>query len=120
MAARIVSVSPDLIWPIEVRYLAFFPNASEYLRYSAHWHVQHTSGMRQNLPLDYGFIVVLEGKFDIKKYNGRTVHRIHVASDQIWRLRETQQPVPKLYAMCVGGREAYERSGGDRALARAR
>lgn len=119
MGAKIVSVSPGLIWPIEVRYLAFFPNASEYLRYGAHWHVQHTSGMRQNLPLEYGFVVVREGKFDIKSCDGKVVHRIHVASDQIWRLRETQRPVPELYAMCVGGREAYERSGGARALARA-
>lgn len=119
MAARIVSVSPGLIWPVEAHYLAFFPNGSEYLRYSPHWHVVHLSGMRQNLPLVYGFVVVLEGKFDIKNFSGTTGYRIHVR-DQVWRLRETQKSVPELYAMTVPGREAYERSGGTRALARAR
>lgn len=119
MAAKISSVSSNLIWSIDVHYLAYFPNASEYLRYGAHWHVVHYGGMRQNLPMDYGFVVVHEGKFDIKTYKGKVVNRIHVASDQIWRLRETQEPVPRLYALCVGGREAYKRSGGAHAPARA-
>jgi hypothetical protein len=116
MAARITSVSPGLIWtPEGIQRLWFFPDGSEYLRYSPHFHMIFEGGFRQNLPLIYSFVVVHEGKLSVKDYWGTTNHKIEVRN-QVWCFRGGI-PVPKIYAMCVPGSAAYRRSG--RALARA-
>lgn len=78
MAAKIVTVSPNLIWePEELQRLWFFPDGSEYLQYAPHFHAIYPNGFRTNLPLNHMFVIVMEGKFSIKDYYGQTV-RIRV------------------------------------------
>ena len=76
-----------MIWePPDIQRLWFFPNGSEHLKYSSHFHIIYESGFRQNMPLCYMFFVVLEGKFSVKDYYGRTTEKIHV-KDQVWHTR---------------------------------
>jgi hypothetical protein len=101
MAAKIVTVSrhgeTPLIWdPGPLERLWFFPDGSEYLRYSAHFHAVHRGGFRQNLPLCHMFVVVLEGKLSVKNYWGTTFSKIEVR-DQIWFTRGTERPCPRVY-----------------------
>lgn len=116
MAAKIVTVSPKpdyLIWyPENINRLWFFPNGSEYLRYSPHFHAIYHGGFRQNLPLVYMFVVVLEGKLSVKDYWGETTHRIEV-SDHTWYFRDTncQHRAEWTYAQMLPGKAAYARSG---------
>lgn len=101
MAAKIISVDQDLIWkPEDIERLWFFPNGSEHLKYSAHFHLWYKSGFRQNLPLCHTFIVVLEGKLSVKNYYGGTEHRIDVWN-QIWRFRGTDMLALYVYAQMV-------------------
>jgi hypothetical protein len=110
VAAKIVAVTPDLIWPVEPLRLWFFPDASEWLRYSPHFHIIMPSGFRQNLPLTRMFVAVMEGKLSIKNYLGETYQRIEVR-DQIWFVRGSDVRAQQAYAQIVPGKAAYERSG---------
>ena len=111
MAARITTVTPDLIWsPEDVQHLWFFPNGSAYLRYSPHFHMICRGGFRQNLTLTHMFVVVYEGKFSVKSFDGLTYQRIEVR-DQIWFLRGSQIQAHAIYSMLLPGKEAYARSG---------
>lgn len=115
MAAKIAIVTPEVpfIWyPENVERLWFFPDGSEYLRYSPHFHVIYRGGFRQNLPLTHMFVVVFDGKLSVKDYWGRTITRITV-SDHVWYVRGTdcQSPASKSYAMTIPGQRAYQRSG---------
>lgn len=90
MSAKIVTVSPGLIWaPPEVERLWFFPDGSQYLRYSPHFHMIAKGGFRQNFPLTTCFVVVLEGKLSVKDFYGKTFQKITV-EDQVWFKRGTQ------------------------------
>lgn len=110
MSAKIVTVSPTLVWtPEEISRLWFFPEGSEFLRYAPHFHAIHHSGFRQNLPLNYMFVVVLEGKLSIKDFSGFTTHKIDVR-DQVWFMRGQEDRTPKLYAKIlqpIGGRPLF-------------
>lgn len=115
MAAKIAVVTPEVpfIWkPEGIERLWFFPDASEYLRYSPHFHVIHTGGFRQNLPLTHMFVAVIDGELSIKDYEGYTIERITV-SDHTWYIRGTdcQRRAQWAYAMAIPGRRAYKRSG---------
>lgn len=106
MAAIIVSVSPDLIWePQNVERLWFFPDGSQYLKYSPHFHMIFSGGFRQNLPLIYSFVVVIEGKLSIKNYCGDTTQKINVR-DQIWYYRGSLHRARREYAMAIPSVEA--------------
>jgi hypothetical protein len=84
MAAKVVTVSHGLIWePEELQRLWFFPDGSEYLRYAPHFHLIYQGGFRQNLPLIYSFVIVMEGKLSIKNYYGTTEQKI-VVRDEVW------------------------------------
>lgn len=113
MAAEIVTVSLDgHVWfTDDVNRLWFFPDGSQYLKYSAHFHVIYDGGFRQNLPLTHMFVVVQEGKLSVKDYWGRTTHRIEV-SDHTWYFRDTncQRRAQWVYAQ-MKKRAAYRRSG---------
>lgn len=115
MSAQIVTVSPDLIWaPEGVQRLWFFPDGSEHLRYSPHFHMIFESGFRQNLPLQHWasptFVVVMDGKLSVKNFYGRTLKRILV-KDQVWFDRGSGRRAQGVYAMMVPGKKAYARSG---------
>jgi hypothetical protein len=113
MAAKVVTVTPGLVWEIpEVERLWFFPEGSEYLRYSPHFHVITRGGFRQNFPLTHMFVVVIDGKLSVKNFYGGTMQRITV-SDHVWYVRGTdcQRRAKRVYAMTIPGREAYVRSG---------
>lgn len=115
MAAKIAVVTPEVpfIWePEGVQRLWFFPEGSEYLRYSPHFHAIYDSGFRSNLPLTHMFVVVMDGKLSVKDYWGRTTHRIEV-SDHTWYFRNTncQRRARWAYALTIPGRRAYQRSG---------
>lgn len=111
MAAQIVTVTPQMIWtPERLERLWFFPNGSEYLRYAPHFHAVYPSGFRTNLPLNYMFVVVLEGKLSVKNFYGETTCRIEIR-DQVWYTRGTNHKNPRFYAMTLPGKEAYARSG---------
>lgn len=99
MAAQIVTVSPpNLIWaPTEIERLWYFPNGSEYLRYSPHFHIITRGGFRQNLPLVHMFVVIMEGKLSVKEYHGKTSVRIDVR-DQVWYVRGSDRPAKSVYA----------------------
>lgn len=109
MAARVVTVSPDMIWePPDIQRLWFFPDGSEYLKYSPHFHIIYQSGFRQNMPLCYMFFIVLEGKLSIKDYWGRTTRKIEVW-DQVWftRIRRSSPDwakAPSSYALMLPGK----------------
>jgi hypothetical protein len=97
MSAKIVTVSQDLIWsPEDVQQLWFFPDGSQYLQYSPHFHAIFTNGFRQSFPLMYSFVVVLEGKLSVKEYWGKTQYRINV-KDQVWFDRGSGRKVPQIY-----------------------
>lgn len=97
MAAKIISVSPGFIWtPPAPERLWFFPDGSEYLKYSPHFHLIHKGGFRMNLPLSDVFIVVLEGKLSVKGYHGHTMERITVV-DQVWYKRGTRSEATEIY-----------------------
>lgn len=84
MAAQIVIVERGRVLGMTaVERLWFFPDGSEYLRYSPHFHVIHIGGLRTNFPLCYGFVVVLDGKLSVKDYLGKTITKIEVR-DQVW------------------------------------
>lgn len=101
MSAKIITVDAHGVqFPMEPERLWFFPDASDHLRYSPHYHVIMPGGFRQNLPLVYGFVVVLEGKLSVKDYWGQTINRIDVR-DQVWFLRGQSQRTPNLYAQSV-------------------
>jgi len=101
MAAKILSISRGLILSMpDIERLWFFPDGSEYLKYSPHFHVIHPGGFRQNLPLSYSFVVVLEGKLSVKAFDGFTTHKIEVR-DQVWFMRGQENRAPKLYAKIV-------------------
>lgn len=109
MAARVLTVNPDLIWePPHIQRLWFFPDGSEYLQYSPHFHIVYEGGFRQNMPLCYMFIVVLEGKLSIKSYSGKTIERIDVRG-QMWYCRGTERPAKQTYAMMLPAKAAYTR-----------
>lgn len=110
MAAKIITVTPDLIWPVEPRRLWFFPDGSEFLRYSPHFHMIMPGGFRQNLPLTRMFIVVMEGKLSVKNSLGETYTKIEVR-DQIWFVRGSEVRAEQTYAQIVPGKKAYVRSG---------
>lgn len=115
MAAKIAVVTPEVpfIWePEGVERLWFFPEGSEYLRYSPHFHVIYDGGFRSNFPLTHMFVAVIDGKLSIKNYEGYTTERITV-SDHVWYVRGTscQRRAQGAYALILGGREAYVRSG---------
>lgn len=98
MAATFITVSYSglIINPQEVQRLWFFPDGSEYLRYSPHFHMIETDGFRQNLPLVYTFVIVLNGYLSVKDYWGETVGRIDVR-EQVWYERGTYRRVPRVY-----------------------
>lgn len=101
MSAKIVSISRGLILDMpEIERLWFFPDGSEYLRYSPHFHVIHPGGFRQNLPLCAMFVIVLEGKLSVKAFDGFTTHKIEVR-DQVWYMRGQDNRVPNIYAKTV-------------------
>lgn len=103
MAARVTTVSPDLIWsPEGIERLWFFPEGSEYLKYSPHFHMIFKGGFRQNMPLCYMFIIVLEGKLSLKDYWGKTTSRIEVR-DQVWYHRGTKSRAPWAYRKMLPG-----------------
>lgn len=111
MAATIVTVSPEVVWgPEELQRLWFFPDGSEYLRYSPHFHAIYPSGFRTNLPLNHMFVVVFDGKLSIKNYYGETIQKIEV-NGQIWYYRSSPRQAEQEYAMTLPGKEAYARSG---------
>jgi hypothetical protein len=59
MSAQITTITQDLVWaPGDVERLWFFPDGSEHLRYSPHFHIITKSGFRQNFPLTHMFVVV--------------------------------------------------------------
>lgn len=98
MAARVAVVEGGRVYQTtSVERLWFFPNCSEYLRYSPHFHVIARGGFRQNLPLSHMFVVVFEGKLSIKNYWGETQRKIHV-QDQVWFYRGTSQRAQGDYA----------------------
>lgn len=98
MAAKIVIVSREMVtFAEEAERLWFFPDGSEYLKYSPHFHLIKRGGFRQNLPLSYMFIVVLEGKLSVKAFDGFTTHKIEVR-DQVWYMRGQENRVPNIYA----------------------
>lgn len=98
MAAKIVTVSPGLVWtPPEPARLWFFPDGSQYLKYAPHFHMIQPGGFRQNLPLSHMFVVILEGKLSIKDYYGRTFQRI-VIRDQVWYKPGETYPAKLYYA----------------------
>lgn len=97
MAARIITVSSDLIWdPGEVERLWFLPHGSEFLKYSPHFHLVFPGGFRQNIPLTTAFVIVMEGKVSIKDYWQNTFERIDV-KDQVWYSRSTKRRAPQTY-----------------------
>jgi hypothetical protein len=111
MAARVVTVSPDLIWePPGIQRLWFFPDGSQYLMYSPHFHIIYESGFRQNMPLCYMFIVVMEGKLSVKDFHGKTTQKIEIR-DQVWYYRGSPHRARGEYAKMLPGRDAYTRSG---------
>lgn len=111
MAAKITIVSSDLVWrPEPVERLWFFPDGSQYLRYSPHFHAIWSGGFRQNFPLTHMFVVIHEGKLSVKNYTGYTYERIHVR-DQVWFVRGTIRKAQGVYAQLLPGRKAYARSG---------
>lgn len=110
MSAKIVTVSREVpfIWdPGELERLWFFPDGSEYLRYSPHFHAIHRGGFRQNFPLIHMFVVVLAGKLSIKDYSGFTVRKIEVR-DQVWFVKGSDVRAQGDYATTIPGR-AYVR-----------
>jgi hypothetical protein len=101
VSAKIVVVGPyGVLSELEPERLWFFPDASDYLRYSPHYHLIMPGGFRQNLPLVYNFVAVMEGKLSVKDYWGQTINRISVR-DQVWYLRGTQKKTPEHYAHSV-------------------
>lgn len=104
-----VNYSGRALSPNEVERLWFFPYASEYLRYSPHFHMIHASGFRQNLPLLYMFVIVLEGKLSVKDHWGNTLQKLEVR-DQVWFERGTQRRVPKIYDMMLPALSKVERN----------
>lgn len=89
MAAKVITVSRELVWEVpEVERLWFFPDGSEYLRYSPHFHIITRGGFRQNLPLSHMFVVVLEGKLSVKNFYGETIKKITI-HDHVWYIRGT-------------------------------
>lgn len=103
MAARVTTVSPDLIWtPEGINRLWFFPEGSQYLKYSPHFHMIFNGGFRQNMPLCYMFIIVLEGKLSVKNYWGQTTERIEVM-DEVWYVRGTDRWARRAYAKMLPG-----------------
>lgn len=109
MAAKIVTVSPDVIWePVGVQRLWFFPDGSEYLRYAPHFHLIYDGGFRQNMPLVYMFFVIMEGKLSIKSYWGNTNERIDVR-DQVWFYRGTNRLAKRAYAMMLPGNQPLQK-----------
>lgn len=102
MAAKIIIVSPpEFMWATdEVERLWFFPDGSEYLRYAPHFHLIYSNGFRQNLPLVYGFVVVLEGKLSVKDFYGNTFKKIDVR-DQVWFVRGTQGTARQIYRSII-------------------
>lgn len=100
MSAKIVTVSPSLIWhPNELQRLWFFPKGSRFLRYP-HYHAIFPGGFRQNLPLWPMFVVILDGKLSIKNFDGKTVRRIDVR-DQVWYHRGTNQTAQMIYVQML-------------------
>jgi hypothetical protein len=103
MAANIVIVEGGRVYEqTQVERLWFFPDCSEYLRYSPHFHMVYSGGFRTNFPLTHGFVIVMTGKLSIKDFNGYTTRKI-VVRDQVWynRLeiaRGTPRPAPHEYA----------------------
>lgn len=98
MAAQITIVEGGRILGMNsVERLWFFPDGSEYLRYSPHFHTIYRGGFRTNFPLTHGFVVVLEGKLSVKDFFGETIKRVEVR-DQIWYSSGTSQPLPGVYA----------------------
>jgi hypothetical protein len=98
MAAQITIVEGGRILGMNgVERLWFFPDASEHLRYSPHFHMIYRGGFRTNFPLTHGFVVVHEGKLSVKSFFGETRTKIHV-QDQVWFLRGTSQRAPWEYA----------------------
>jgi hypothetical protein len=99
MAARITTVTQELIWsPEDLERLWFFPDGSEYLRYSPHFHAIWPGGFRQNFPMTHMFVIVHEGKVSVKDYYGNTSCRIEV-HDQVWCYRGTRRrPAKHVYA----------------------
>jgi hypothetical protein len=98
MSARITTITQDLIWePPDVERLWFFPDGSEHLRYSPHFHIITKSGFRQNFPLTHMFVVVFDGKLSVKDYYGKTNVRINVR-DQVWYFRDSDRRAKHVYA----------------------
>lgn len=95
--------------PENVERLWFFPDGSEYLRYSPHFHMIYSGGFRTNFPLVYGFVVVLEGKLSIKDYAGFTQRKIDVR-DQVWFVRGLDVLAQGDYATTIHGGKTFERS----------
>lgn len=115
MAAKIAVVTPEVpfVWePEGIQRLWFFPEGSEYLRYSPHFHAIYDSGFRSNLPLTHMFVAVIDGKLSIKNYEGYTTARITV-SDHVWYVRGTnrRRRAQWAYAMTIPDRWVYLRSG---------
>lgn len=87
MAAQIVMVEQGRVLGMNaVERLWFFPDGSEYLRYSPHWHMIYQGGFRTNFPLTHGFVVVLDGKLSVKDFLGGTIQKINVCN-QVWHFR---------------------------------
>lgn len=98
MAARIAIVERGRVHQTtSVERLWFFPDGSEFLRYSPHFHMVYPGGFRTNFPLSHGFVIVFEGKLSVKNYFGETIKRIQV-QDQVWYSSGTSYPLPEFYA----------------------
>lgn len=108
MAANILTATSSFVWvPMTLSRLWFFPDGSEYLHYSSHFHLIYPSGFRQNLPLCDMFVIVLSGKLSIKDYYGETTHKVSVC-DQVWYMRGTLNRCPKLYAKAIPRRKVLQ------------